>query len=228
MSLERSDTPEGRFFPALPRDHGEVLRLYCVAARVAVVSPATSLEISELLASLNLGSRSLQMTASECERYWQQFLATLPAVPAERYDELGRAYLAGLEEIASRLDQAPLPEWESLPLGVDERNSKSVKKTTKKRGVKKKYWNLSRIQKEARASFKKNKKTIDVHFIASLVERIEPQERGLTVDAVVKDQNLTRVDRILLERFVSEPFALSEEDEVLLLLMEQFGKWLLR
>ncbi len=116
----------GIFRPGQPEGHGDVLKLFALAARAACAKPQALGDITTTLEKIvgDLAAPEL-LTAKECLHLWQAFVRTTQTLPPARWAVAGNALWGDLEGMGQRLDQMPLSPWGRLPEGIDDPRTRS-------------------------------------------------------------------------------------------------------
>ncbi len=111
----------GDFHPAQPNDVSDVLTMFAIAARVAVLKPD---DIGDVTRRLSILCSSLVPpevhAAQQCARMWTMFARVATAGKPALREQAGRAFVRDLDQVGRALEVPPIEGWDGLPLGVEE------------------------------------------------------------------------------------------------------------
>jgi hypothetical protein len=214
----------GTFRPSLPRDTGDVMRVYAIAARVVCVRPEGLEEVGgklEALAARLVPPES--RAAEECARLWALF-ARVAQVPKETLrEEAGKAFCRDLDALGQRLDLPPLADWKDLPTFIDEPGAEELEPAP----LSQEPVTLVAVRERARSVAERQPQAaFPAPEAAKLLNSLSNSERRALLEQLVGTGLLGRSDVNLLIRFLVKGEDVGATDTMLIEVLERLGRWL--
>jgi hypothetical protein len=218
----------GTFRPAEPKDSGDVVQLFAVAARVVCATPALLDTVSAMLAQVTFGLIPPEaQTRDACTRLWMSFARTIGSLPPGQAAIAGRALADDLDQIGQRLELMPLAAWDELPLTLDDPRRRVKVESGEGRNIERAAAKIAEMKEELSSPTLVPLER--ARAAAELLLALAPDRRAVELARMSSDRVLGKRDAALLTRFLTQPaHALDPSEEALIEALERAGRWLAR
>ena len=213
------------FKPKRPDDAFEVLKLYAIASRVVCASPDSVVSVTKTL--VNLGEELVppeSLAAKDGFHLWKVFVRVARLPKPRLRKEASLALHRDLDRLGQQLHLPPLPAWPELPetlLGGKYEDSDEV--DTQPLGI-----SIEEGIEQAQAAYRNlgAGESLGAPFVLALLLSLLPSEFERLLKESALSEHLGRGEVGLLARAVANQHVLTEDDEVLLEVLERVGVWM--